>query len=488
MATFAAVLTAVSVISLAVRPGDDGVSVGPERTGEEQVSGLEPGVTGNEASPAEGTAPGQTPRGRSAGSRTSGRASTSGQGAAPAVSGPGGTIKVGVLIDGGDQCAAFGEECTSNTASVMKWIDAIVKDVNKNGGFGGRQASVVVREVDQSAQGTTVQTRLQNEACVGLTEDDKVFMVISVGTGLTLNATQCYVDHKTPVWEYWAIFDEVSWAELKQWYAPAYALNLSRLARTWPGLMKEQNFLTDKMGLIGYDAPRHRRPAENILIPGIEKAGGKIIDQQWMPGEYDGIASGSSAALLRFSQKTIDRVVMWATGAGATLIFTNQAYQAGYRPRYAFSTWNSPALAATVGSAAGTQFDNSLGIGWHAATDLSALPPPTAREKACWAVVNAGAGENFQDHGAGGPDASSLFCDAFWTAQAALAPAATRAISASEVSALYQGLGESYKPVQYAKSRFSPSQPDSLAVYSPFTYSNQCSCFNYLGGWREIPN
>jgi hypothetical protein len=396
------------------------------------------------------------------------------------------SLKVGAVIRYGNPGAAFGQKIDRDAERQRRHLQAMTDEINATGGFGGRKVTLVVREVDHTNEDKENQTRLQNQVCTQLTEDDKVDVVYSWGA--QFYAHKCYADHKTPALDYFYGEDEQIHIEDGPWWLPPLALNLTPTARLLPVVLDERGFLTQRMGLVSFDPPVLKRPAEQVLIPGVEARGGKIIDQYWIPITYEDIATGYTNAVVRFKQQSIDRVIVWGFGSINVGLFAHQAESQNYRPRYAVNSYQLLREVITRWQTPPQQLRGAVGFGFWPVLDLTdnALPPPSEKEKACWEVLNRRAGESFM----GRSDAAHLAlgnCEPFWFTQTALAPAKGEPLSRGAIPGYFESLGTRYVPVQFPKSLFVKGGLDGIATYAHVGFDDGCQCWKYLTPWLDIP-
>lgn len=396
-------------------------------------------------------------------------------------------LKVGVIVPSGDPGAAFGIPVQQDPDTSERNARALVDEINATGGIGGRKLEAVFARDDRTDESASTQTRIQNEICTHLTEDEKVFIVLPFYS--TLYANECYVKHKTAVLGPGFSGDEEDYRKFAPWFLPALSLNISRMARLLPISFRDQGFLTKKMGLIGFDTPSEQRPAEKYLIPGIQRYGGKVIDKVYTPVSPPEITSAMAAAVLRFKQSDIDRVVVWSGSNGQWLIFSRQAEAQGYRPRYGISTRNDPAAAPVLFQP--EQMLGAVGAGFFPALDVRDYQgPPTAKEKACWAIINRRTGSNYQNKGSGTDTVPILAlrqCDVFFQLRAALVPAKGKPLQPSDAVGYAERLGTTYDPVSVPRSRFGPGRIDGIDAYANLAWDTRCGCFLYRTSFRDLP-
>ncbi len=428
----------------------------------------------------------------SSGGGNGGGGSGSGSGAGGGTGGdPGGTtetglaspIKIGVVVPSGNAGAAFGIPANTGDDN-QKYAKAMIEELNATGGIAGHKVVGVYAEQDQTDQSQANETQEGNEICTRMTEDEHVFLVINFITWARYSY-ECYARHQTPIWSRVNSIDAAGMRDLQPWLLPSTWMSYSRMAKLIPLALDEENALTAKMGLVGFDLPDLKRATEGTLIPSIEARGGKMLDKIYVPPEYSS-AADIAQAVLRFKQLGINRVVMFAPGGAAWLLFAREAQSQNYNPGYGVSTYDDPDFVEgfiTREQAAGT-----VGAGFNVGRDVSepAQPGPTSREKQCWAIMKKRAGVNINNRNQT-PTSALQYCDAFWLLQAALKPATGESFQASDVAGLYFSLGSDYTPAELRASFFTSKRTDGVSLYSPFKFHDDCSCFKYTRSYKQIP-
>lgn len=397
------------------------------------------------------------------------------------------TVKMGVVIAAGNPGTAFGTSLSYDTDASTRIVQGMVNEINATGGIAGRKVLPIYAYNDNTDGSASAQTRSQTEICTRLTEDEKVFFVIAMNPAGLNYSYDCYAKHQTPLIDLLlADADAERLAQLSPWVIAPIAMNWGTMARVLPGALSEAGFLTQKMGLFTQDRPALNRSAK-VLMGEIGKRGGRFLATATFKPTYDGLAADTAAAVLSFKDKGVDRVVVWAPQCGTLLAFSRQAQSQGYSPRYGLTTYQTPAFCA--GLVDPSQLKDAAGAGFLMANDVSgsSAPPITPREKACFDTVKKRSGDNFTKRGASGSAGIALAsCELLYFAQKALAPGAGRAIGNGEVAGYVARLGTSYQAVNVAKTSYGPNKLDGAQVYARLEYRTSCSCFGYVGGWRDI--
>jgi ABC-type branched-subunit amino acid transport system substrate-binding protein len=398
------------------------------------------------------------------------------------------TINLGVIIAAGSPGTAFGASLNYDTDATTAIVRAMVEEVNASGGIAGRQVVVSYAYNDNTNGASDNQARQQEAICTRFTEDEKTFAVLAFNPAGVNYAYPCFAKHQTPIIDMLlADADTQLFQELSPWLIAPVEVNWGRMARTLPHALADAGYLDKTMGVFTYDRPTSRRTVKTLQDE-IERRGGEVLEIAYSQATYDGLASSISAAILTFQSKHIDRVVMWAPQCGPLLIFSAQAESQQYRPRYALTTYNTPAYCASQVKPS-SQLKGATGVGFLPASDASfeGAPPTTPREKACFARISKHTGETYSERAASGNAGFALgVCELFGFAQQALAPAKGLPLGNAEVAAYAARLGTSYLPINTFRTSFSPTKLDGADAYSLLDFREGCTCFGYSGGLRDV--
>lgn len=398
------------------------------------------------------------------------------------------TVKVGFVVAAGNPGAAFGIPVAYDADTNLRILRALVDELNDNGGLAGRRVEAVYEFNDTTNQDSQEQTSQQNAICASMTQDHKVFLVVSVTVNGQGFAYECYAKHGTPLIEGSLGFgvNQQRWDSVSPWlFAPVY-MNLTRMARLLPDALAQRDFLTQKMGVVAYDLPSLRQSA-GLLISELERRGGKVLDAVYMTPTYDGLGSGTANAVLRFKGLGIDRVVMWAPEGGALLLFANNAESQGYYPRYGVSTFDAPGLMARTLRA--RQLRGAVGVGFLQGRDLadSHAPPLNPRERRCFDVLEKRTDTRYTSRNQNsGAQFGLAACTLVWFTRDALATGAGVPLRNAEVGDHITALGSSYRPVITVGSEFGPRRLDGINHYRHLVYDESCTCFRHVGRWRRF--
>ncbi|HEX9766309.1 MAG TPA: ABC transporter substrate-binding protein [Nitriliruptorales bacterium] len=456
--------------------GDGGATAtGGSSDGTQATSGTTGGTDGSSTAT---TGDGGTDAGAATGDAT-----TDGSTGEPAPAAP---IKIGAVIPTGDPGAAFGVEGGENDAGALeRVVRAVAERINETGGLAGRQIELVVEGVDNTDQNQDNQIRTHTEACIKMTEDHKVFMVLDFGA--TFWAQACYVEHRTPLLSLGVANREESMRDFRPWLLPTFGINEDRNARLVVRALEEQGRATTKMGLISFDHPDTKKPAKQWIVPGVASIGGEVIEEVYLPITYADLAAGLANAVLKFKQRGIDNVIVWGCcGGGIWLLFAESAEGADYHPAYTISTYDGAGLLVPLLPEG--QRNDIAGHGWSEALDIMSKDqsPLNEREAACLEDVNQRLGTDYDDRTDGTTSAALAACDEFGVTQVALRPATGRTLTVEDVAPLFYDVGD-YLPTRFPGANFNATSFDALSSYRLMEYGQDCGCMRYTSEVRRFP-
>lgn len=307
------------------------------------------------------------------------------------------SIKLGITyVD----LAAIRNVVNIDQGDYQKAFNAVINNVNANGGVNGRKIVPVYAAVNPLG------TAPAAAACTKLTEDDKVFAVVGF---FQQPDTVCYVKtHDTPIVGVSLTPEQA--AAAKQ---PAFDMVLSpeHLAdKSIPAIAKQGAFTGHKVAVVG--ATADQTVMNNTVIPDLKKAGADVVATAINDAPTTDVPAGYAKYGLiaqKFQSAGADVVVAVGT-AGQGWPRSLQVNHSTYRPRLVATDWRP--LSAYTFDKAGYQesiIKNALGAA-AGPDDVDTWNEPNM-QKCAAAVKSANPGENIND-----PNSATTSTPTTWVA------------------------------------------------------------------------
>jgi ABC-type branched-subunit amino acid transport system substrate-binding protein len=202
---------------------------------------------------------------------------------------------VGVNIDRGD---------------AQKIFDALTDQLNADGGINGRNVDVKVFKY-------SVLNPADAEAvCTKMSEDEKVFAVISSFDGVTESANKCVTDHKTFLI---GGSPDVATASKTPWVSSVAAKE--RQAKNFVQLMAKKGLFKGKTIGISTD-PAQEQVTKKIIVPALKKAGTPakvVVVDDGPPGDTAAADANWDVFAEKFKSAGVNHVVLMGTEAAGGL-------------------------------------------------------------------------------------------------------------------------------------------------------------------------
>lgn len=467
-----------SADGLTVAAGDDGLALpaDPAATGTTGGTAASGGTTTSSSSG--GTAgPAGSPA-AAPGTAAAGTASS----AAPAAGGPRDTtpVRVGIFyLEGGNQAisAGFGNTPVSFGDGRLE-ARAVVEDINKKGGVGGRKIEPFFAGVQaQNANGPGLEA-----ACRRLIEDDKVSVIVSM-FNVRSQLVECAKKGGAILLDValGAGDDDLYQAYPDTLFTPTQ-LNLDSEQRLVISNAHKSGQLNGaKVGVvIQQDDETFQRVYDGTMKP--------LLQQLRVPVQSSTIATATStndisAAVLRFKTDGVTHV-MFSVGNGGIppLFFMQGAQQQAFFPKYLMgdstNTW-------FVGDTAPReQVRNITGAGTYPIANVNASQyPTTPAEKRCLDVISA-AGQRVNDRHTS--LTATFYCEMLY-GFAAIGGTVTGKLDKASFRAAYSRMGTSYPAITTFRSNLGNGRNDNPATYRLLGWKDGCSCISYLSGEQPIP-
>ena len=330
----------------------------------------------------------RTPTARPSGAAASGAASGG-------ASGPGVTAKevyVGLIHDVNagavNQAAGVGAITSGDSKANTQ---AIIKDINKNGGVGGRTLVPVYAEFDS----TSTQTLDQQFAavCQKFTQDNpRVFAV--EGDGVE-SYRECI--SKAGVTMLSAGLPEAGQSDLNRYpgFIEQGYPNVDRLAAHYVTPLSEQNYFTPwntatgtaspagtvKVGVLTYNDRVFSTAVDRYLVPALKRLGYEPQVARIAPlttaSDIGAQGAAVKSAQLAFAANGVTHVIPFESNGGLSTLFLPTARTQRYFPRYGVSTASGFEALIEAGITGDGQMNGTVGFGWLPSIDLAANDNPS---------------------------------------------------------------------------------------------------------------
>jgi ABC-type branched-subunit amino acid transport system substrate-binding protein len=332
---------------------------------------------------------------------------------------------------------------------------AVIDDLNKKGGVNGRKIVPVFAKVNPLG------TAPAQEACVKLTEDEKVFAAVGF---FIMDTPQCYVvQHDTPL-----LGGTMSPTILAQAKAPWMTLDSGPevTPRAIDALAKS-GALKGKIGVVA-GATEQKNLLEPVVLPSLKRNGIKntvaIIDAPLT----DTVAATQQAGTIaqRFQSDGIKTVLM----VGSTpSVFTNALKNSDYRPKLVGTTFST-----FQGAALNKATDPAIYKGAVTADIAADFNEPSLQK--CYKTVEKATGDKIVEHpDPGTPDyqASAAAACRYISLFSQLAAAAGKDLTVAGFGKAAQKLGSVTIPgsgtIKYDPKTHTWAQPIFMFEYDPAT-------------------
>ena len=282
-----------------------------------------------------------------------------------------------VYIDAGSANQALAGQPIESDG--RKAYDAMIEEVNKAGGLGGRQVVPIYHKYDADSSETIAQQA--QAACARFTQDNKVYAILASDNGAGV-IRECAekAGAVNPI-----AYNAGSLPEDFRNY-PHYVeitgMNLLRIGPvTVTGLKREGYFSQGfKLGIVTWNDAGYKKSVDEGYIPALAKQGIKLsTDPAYIsqPQTYDDLAAMSADinnAILRFQSQGITHVIIAGGASGLCglacmeTVWMRRAESQSYRPRYGLNDNNYPTAAYDQGLYPAAQLREAVAVGW---TDLN---------------------------------------------------------------------------------------------------------------------
>lgn len=178
------------------------------------------------------------------------------------------TITIGVTSADLDELRDLGLVDINNGDVPLIW-DTLVNEINARGGVAGRQLEIVYREYNP------VFTASADDACIELTQDNEVFIVMGGITGPAIDSVLCFVEQNAHM----MIGGTHTPAHFPRREAPwvAIAMSAERRHQGTLALYQEMGLLEGKVATYD-DSTEHESVTEDVVLPALADLGVDVVE------------------------------------------------------------------------------------------------------------------------------------------------------------------------------------------------------------------
>ena len=178
------------------------------------------------------------------------------------------TITIGVTSTDLDELRELGLVDINNGDVPLIW-DTLIADINARGGVAGRQLEIVYREYNP------VFTASADDACIELTQDNEVFIVMGGIAGPAIDSVLCFVEQNAHM----MIGGTHTPAHFPRREAPWVAITMSaeRRHRGTLELYQELGLLEGKVATYD-DSSEHQSVTEDVVLPALADLGVDVVE------------------------------------------------------------------------------------------------------------------------------------------------------------------------------------------------------------------
>jgi ABC-type branched-subunit amino acid transport system substrate-binding protein len=271
------------------------------------------------------------------------------------------TIKISLISS--DLSALSEQNLAPEIGDAQATLEAIVADINANGGVAGRQIELIPHVIPGAD--AVLNPDLGRQTCVQATEDDQPFAVI-ISAAISAETVECTaVDHDvvTITMDSWPeSFYEGSDGRLFS-VATHTSVSRSREYRAWPKILDEQGVLDGKaIGIVRTDTAEQQETVDDALKPSLEELGYDVVAESVLPcPEGSQTCEQHDVAIQRLRDANVDFVFLVPqTLPGAATV--EAAANLGFDPEWTTIGNNVTATVAKFFTNAKANYDGAWGI------------------------------------------------------------------------------------------------------------------------------
>lgn len=382
------------------------------------------------------------------------------------------TVKVGftVLDTGG-----LGRTGVAIGLSVDQQRDAWIgyaREINERGGLHGRAIEPVVVTYDP------VNENSQRQACLKLTQDEKVFAVVG-GFNFPVAVSCVTRENATPLFSGYPSTQDETFAQSAGRFVTMYP-KASRMMENWVAALDGAGRLEGRtIGILNQQQNDPGAKTSAALERAIEARGYSVKRRADLSADSGTSASQVPVTVNQFRSDGIDTVFVLAAVTTATQ-FVQQADSQGYRPMYHLGDWANNNSDFTIQNM--PRSFQAISVTQIMGHGNKVLPfPENAQAVRCREVHDTYSGRTLQRRGTAEYGATMQNCDsvlAFEKAAKAAGPDLTRA----RIGAAVASLG-GFPVANWGAGRFGPGKSDFSDQVRFQVFDASCTCWKPNGAF-----
>lgn len=346
------------------------------------------------------------------------------------------TIRISAITS--DLAALSEQNLAPEIGDARVTLEAVVADLNANGGVAGRRIELVPHVIEGAA--AAIDPNAGRQACLEATQDDKPFAVI-IAAAISAETVECsgrYEDAITITMDSWPdSFYEKAGDRL---FSVATHTSVGRIRefRAWPKILDDLGELDERtIGIVRIDRAEQQEAVEQGLIPGLEELGHEVAAISVLPcpeGSEPAGCEQHDVAIQRLEDAGVDFVFL-AAQILAGVATVEAAANLGFTPQWATIGNNVTDTVAQFYTNAKENYDGTWGID-------TVFPEPTDDADRCNEIAVANGAEFFES-GSDGYGFTAVTCLQLLTLVDAIdAAAADGPLTQAAVIAALEAMGE----------------------------------------------
>jgi ABC-type branched-subunit amino acid transport system substrate-binding protein len=350
---------------------------------------------------------------------------------------------------------------------------AYAKDINTRGGINGRQVMPVFARFDPLNQNN------QRQACLRLTQDQKVFAVVG-GFNAPVAISCVTRENQTPLFSGFPgtldeIYQQSGGLFVSMYPRASRMMDITAAALDASGKLKGRT-----IGILNTFANDPSGKTGEALEKVLEARGHNVKRRVNLSADSGTASSQVSVEVSQFQREGINTVFL-LTGVVTATQFVQQAENQGYRPAYHMTDWSNNNNDFVVQNMP-QSFEGSIGTTHTTGNgNKMAAGPENAPSARCRQVYDRNSGRKLAARGTAEYGATTQACDAVLAFEKAAAAAGTQ-LTRRGIAAAVPTLG-AFPIANWGPGRFGRGKTDFSDQVRFHVFSSSCKCWKPTGGF-----